>query len=115
MNQVYVKTDAQGRVVDINSDAYLPDPAGWTQVDEGDGDRYRHAQANYLPGPLTDAQGRYRYKLDEGDVVERTAEELAAEVLPEIGPTDIEILKTRVDAGEDAILFLMDMNMGGAV
>ena len=52
MNRVYALPDAQGRVTAVDSDANLSDPTGWTQVDQGDGDRYRHAQGNYLPGPL---------------------------------------------------------------
>ena len=83
---VYVKTDSQGRVVAINSSALLPDTTGWIKIDEGDGDRYHHAQGNYLPGRLIDEKGRYRYKLVDGKVVERTPEELAADALPASEP-----------------------------
>ena len=106
MNQVYVKTDAQERVIDISSDAYLTDTTGWTQVDEGDGDRYRNAQGNYQDGPMRDEAGRPRYKLADGAVVERTAEELAGDAVPEACPTEAE----RLDALEAAML---ELAMGG--
>lgn len=45
--KVLVQTDDAGRVTAINSDAFVSGD-GWTQIDEGEGDRYRHAQNNYL-------------------------------------------------------------------
>lgn len=80
MAKVYVKTDGSARVVAVNSDVFLTDLTGWTQVDEGEGDMFAHAQSMYLPGALMDIQGRYRYKLVGGEVVERTTEELAADL-----------------------------------
>ena len=31
---VYIRTDAAGRIVEINSSAFLADTAGWTAIDE---------------------------------------------------------------------------------
>lgn len=73
---VYIRVDDAGRVVGINSSAFLTDTDGWVQIDQGHGDRYHHAQGNYLPGPLMDERGVYRYKLADGAVVERTQEEM---------------------------------------
>ena len=87
MNKVYVLCDAQSLITAINSNAFLRDAKGWLQIDEGDGDRYMHAQGNYLPKPLMDMQGRYRYKLVDGAVVERMQEELAADAMPASEPT----------------------------
>ena len=88
---VYVKVDESNRVTSINSSAFLPDASGWVQIDSGYGDRYHHAQGNYLPGPLTDNRGVYRYKLVNGRPVERTQEEMDADyVPPEVKPTDAE-------------------------
>ena len=76
---VYIRVDDAGRVVNINSSAFLQSPAGWLQIDSGHGDRFHHAQGNYLPGPLMDEHGVYRYKLADGAVVERTAEDMDAD------------------------------------
>ena len=69
-----VQTDEAGHVTAINSDAFVSGE-GWTQIDEGEGDRYRHAQNNYLLKPLTDERGVYRYKLVDGLVAQRTQAE----------------------------------------
>lgn len=96
MYKVYVKTDETGRITAINSDAFLPDVDGWEQIDDGDGDRFHHAQGNYLPKPLMTEQGVYRYKLVDGKVVERTADEIAADIaaIPPPPPSAEERIKT---------------------
>lgn len=84
---VYVKTDEQGRITAINSSAFLPDPHGWILIDAGDGDKFHHAQGNYLPLPLRDERGICRYRLLKNRIVSRTVEEMEAD-LPEEVPTD---------------------------
>lgn len=74
--KVLVRTDDAGRVVDINSNAFVQNTEYWVEIDSGYGDRYMHAQGNYLPGPLMDERGVYRYRLEDGAVVERTREEM---------------------------------------
>lgn len=74
---VFVKTDDLGHITAVNSSAFLGDPAGWTQIDEGSGDRYHHAQGNYFPQPIITGSGVYRYKLTDGTALECTAEEIA--------------------------------------
>ena len=76
--KVLVQTDDAGRVTAINSDAFVSGD-GWTAIDEGEGDRYRHAQNNYLLKPLTDERGVYRYKLVDGLVAQRTQAEMDAD------------------------------------
>lgn len=66
---VYVKTDGQGNITAINSDAFLSDPSGWIKIDEGVGDRYCHAQNLYLEDGLCDDEGTPRYRLADGAVV----------------------------------------------
>lgn len=78
--RVYIKTDDKNRVTAVNSEIFISDTTGWTEIDRGDGDRYVHAQGNYLPKPLTDENGVYRYKYADGAVAERTAEEMAADI-----------------------------------
>lgn len=82
MIKVCVKTNENGCVVDINSSVFLPDVTGWIEIDEGEGDKYAHAQGNYLDKPIMDSNGVFNYKLVEGVAVERTDEEKAADVVP---------------------------------
>ena len=91
-SKVYVLPDASGRIIRIDGGYTMPeDLTGWVLIDEGTGDRYNLCQGNYLPGPLTDDRGIYRYKLADGKAVERTQEEMDADyVPPEVKPTDAE-------------------------
>ena len=84
---VYIKTDEKNRITDINSSAFISDISEWTKIDSGDGDRYHHAQGNYLPKPITDDNGVYCYKFENGAVCERSADEMAADMpIPEPAP-----------------------------
>ena len=80
MYKVFIKTDPQNRVTAVNSDAFLPDVDGWTQIDEGDGDKFMHAQGNYFQQSIMTIEGVYRYKLVDGEAVERTAAEIQADI-----------------------------------
>ncbi|MFT8347677.1 hypothetical protein [Clostridium saccharoperbutylacetonicum] len=73
--KVYVKIDSNNIITQIDSSIFLFDVEGWIQIDEGLGDRYSHAQGNYLDKPLMDMQGKYNYKLMDGKIVELTEEE----------------------------------------
>ena len=77
---VYVRADEAGRIVEINSSAFLADTAGWTAIDEGYGDKYHHAQGNYFPLPLYGTDGCANYKLADGTPALRTEAEKAAEI-----------------------------------
>ena len=80
MYKVFVKTDSAGRIISVNSDAFLSDITDWTQIDEGEGDKFHHAQGNYFPQSIMTIEGVYRYKLADGEVIERTAEEIQADI-----------------------------------
>ena len=86
---VYIKTDEEGRIIAVTSSAFLDDEIGWIEIDSGAGDKYHHAQGNYLDKPICTDDGIYQYKLVDGAVVERTAEEIAADLAaqPAPGPT----------------------------
>ena len=80
---VYVQVDEQDRITVVNSSAFVPD--GWgTEIDQGYGDKYHHAQGNYFPQPLYTEDGIPRYKLEEGQAIERTQEEINQDRLPSI-------------------------------
>lgn len=109
---VYTQSDTAGRIVGINSDAFLPALSGWVKIDEGFGDRYHHAQGNYLPLPLMDERGIYRYKLVDGVPVERTGEEMDADFaerpVPEQSTEEL-LLETAAD--HEYRLCLMELGL----
>ena len=75
-SRVYVLCDSKSRVLRLEGEYSLPaDLTGWTKIDEGYGDRFSRAQSHYLDKPLYDGAVP-RYKLVDGKVVERTAEEI---------------------------------------
>ena len=80
MYKVYIQTNPSGLVTAINSDTFIADTTDWVQIDEGVGDRYHHAQGNYMPKPLMTMQGIYQYKLADGKVVERSDKEIAIDI-----------------------------------
>lgn len=108
---VYAQVDAQGRITAVNSSAFVS-PEWGTEIDQGCGDQYHHAQGNYFPQPIYTEDGIHRYKLVDGQAVERTEEEMEADraALPEPGPTEAEKLRRRVAELENQIL---TMRLGG--
>lgn len=73
--KVYIKTNENNIITDINSSIFLNSIEGYTQIDEGSGDKYAHAQGNYLEKYLVDESGRYNYKFEDGKILELTEEE----------------------------------------
>lgn|GEM_PF-546506 len=78
--KVYAKTDENGVIIAVNSSAFITDTTGWTEIDEGGGDRFHHAQGNYLADGLLDERGLYNYKLIKGAPVPRTDADKQPEV-----------------------------------
>ena len=112
---VYAKTDSCGYITAVNSSAFLTDTTGWTEIDRGFGDRYHHAQGNYLPQPIITEGGAYRYKLIDGMVTECSTSEILEQEEAQkrnMPPT----LQDRVDALEttaDDMILLMAEMIGG--
>ena len=103
--KVLVRVDDAGRVVEINSSAFITNTDGWVEIDSGWGDKYHHAQGNYLESPLIDERGLFLYKLENGQVVKRSAAEVEAVKKPQpTAPTQEE----RLAALEDAFNLLLD-------
>lgn len=73
--KVYVKINENNIITDINSSIFLNDIEGYMQIDEGSGDKYAHAQGNYLEKSLVDKSGRFNYKFEDGKILELTEEE----------------------------------------
>nr|DAI35810.1 MAG TPA: hypothetical protein [Bacteriophage sp.] len=74
--KVYVSL-SNGYITSINSEIFLSQEEiqTMTEIDKGQGDKYAHAQSQYLEKELVDEQGRYNYKFLEGKVVEVAEEE----------------------------------------
>ena len=112
---VYVKPNSNGNITAVNSSAFLPDTAGWTEIDSGYGDKYHHAQGNYFPLPIITGGGAYRYRVVDGKPVECTKEEIAAQE-EALKPVPTPTLESRVDVLEtttdDMILLMADL-IGG--
>ena len=72
MYKVYVKLNEDKCVTLIDSEIFLTDEEmqSMTNIDEGEGDKYAHAQSQYLEKGLIDKYGRYNYKFTEGKVIE---------------------------------------------
>ena len=91
MTKVYVKTDTNTVITEINSDVFLSDVDGYTLIDE---------------------RGRYNYKLRDGNVTELT--EAEKDIL---FPDDTKKPNTeeRISVMEDAVqeLILMQLGVGG--
>lgn len=98
---VYVKLDERNLIASVDSSGFLSDIDGWTEIDSGYGDKYHHAQGNYFPKPLYDDRGIKRYKVEDGQPVERTQEEMDADyaAIPPPPPSD----KERIKALEDQL------------
>ncbi len=73
--KVYIKTNEQNIITAINSSIFLNNIEGYIQIDEGSGDKYAHAQGNYLYKSLVDESGRFNYKFENGQILELTEEE----------------------------------------
>lgn len=117
-SRVYVLLDSESRVLRLEGEYSLPaDLTGWTKIDEGYGDRFSLAQSHYLDKPLYDG-AVLRYKLVDGKVVERTAEEIEADKAklpkPAIPKTNAELesenanLKQQISALADQQSFYED-------
>lgn len=103
--QVFIKTDTKNRVIEINSSAFIGETADWLQIDEGDGDKYHHAQGNYLDKPIVDFDGARNYMYENENLREATKAEKQAEkaAFPLPPPTETE----RLEAAESALMALM--------
>lgn len=117
-SRVYVLCDSESRVLRLEGEYSLPaDLTGWTKIDEGSGDRFSLAQSHYLDKPLYDG-AVLRYKLVDGKVVERTAEEIEADKAklpkPVIPKTNAELeqenklLKAQLNAATERSDFIED-------
>lgn len=95
--KVYVKVDGNKCITNINSSIFLNDTKDYIEIDEGIGDKYSHAQGNYLERGLMDNQGRCNYKYVDNKITELTEEEkekLFPPILPQ--PNQQQVLNAKL-------------------
>lgn len=79
-SKVYVKVDKQNRILCCEGGYTTPnDLTDWVLIDEGSGDKYNLCQSHYFDKPIYTNDGVPRYKLVDGNAVERTVEEIEAD------------------------------------
>lgn len=116
-SRVYIVVDDENRVIQIEGEYSLSNIANLDEailIDEGAPcDRLNHAQNAYLDKPIRTDDGICQYKYEDGEVVERTEEEIEADraKLPKPMPTDadrIRQLTAQVEMAQEQITFLED-------
>lgn len=131
---VLARVTAAGLVAEIASTAFRKMEEGWRQIDSGLGDRYRHAQGNYLPGglcnenaalrwmtapaaqhPGREALVQYPWAGEVWGVYLRTPEELSTDPVPEEQPGSegIEVRVTRLEQQAGEMEQMLDMILEG--
>lgn len=81
-SKVYALTSADSYITRIDGGytiGNIATPADWVLIGEGYGDKYNLCQSNYFPKSLRTDGGAWRYKLVDGQVMECTQEEIAAQ------------------------------------
>lgn len=115
---IYALADEQGRIVAVNSEGIRKNLDGWTRVGEYESDR-PYAQGNFLPGGLLDDRGICRYRLVDGEITERTPEEMDADVtppMPQVSDTDLALIElASIVAEQQAALVELAMLIGESV
>ena len=99
---VYVRADSAGHILQCEggvSERNIKNPAEWVELDRGAGARYEFCQEYYFDRPIYTDDGIPRYKLVDGQAVERTQEEIEADraAIPAPPPTAQEQLRADVD------------------
>lgn len=95
--KVYVSLQ-DGYITSINSEIFLSEEemSTMTEIDKGQGDKYAHAQSQYLDKELVDEHGRYNYKFVEGKVIEVAEAEKPTIEEPKAVPTEQEKIEAQV-------------------
>ncbi len=81
--RVYIRVNEENYITQIEGESSLTNLGDLNApdihlIDEGEGERYYHAQGRYLAKPIMDFEnGCYNYKYVNGEIVEVTDEEKA--------------------------------------
>lgn len=95
--RVYVSLQ-DGYITSINSEIFLSQEEiqTMTEIDQGQGDKYAHAQGLYLEKELVDKYGRYNYKYINGKVVEVAEADKPTIEEPKAEPTEQEKINAQL-------------------
>lgn len=95
--KVYVSLQ-DGYITSINSEIFLSEEEMSTmaEIDKGQGDKYAHAQSQYLEKGLVDEKGRYNYKFVEGKVIEVAEADKPTIEEPKAVPTEQEKINAQL-------------------
>lgn len=95
--KVYVSLQ-DGYITSINSEIFLSQEEmdSMAEIDQGQGDKYAHAQSQYLEKGLVDEQGRYNYKFVEGKVIEVAEGDKPTIEKPKAVPTEQEKINAQL-------------------
>ena len=95
--KVYVSLQ-DGYITSINSEIFLSQEEiqAMTEIDKGQGDKYAHAQSQYLEKELVDEHGRYNYKFVEGKVIEVAEADKPTIEEPKAVPTEQEKINAQL-------------------
>ena len=98
MARVYINKDSENNITSINSSIFLSEEemSKMIEIDKGQGDKYAHAQGQYLDKGLVDEHGRYNYKYVEGKVVEVAEAEKPTIEEPKAVPTEQEKINAQL-------------------
>ena len=97
-SKVYIKLDSQNRIIQCEggyTEFNIDRIEDWIKIDEGYGDKYNLCQAHYFEKGLYTDEGLYRYKYINNKIIERTADELAAEIVPQT-PSQLDRIEAQV-------------------
>lgn len=95
--KVYVSL-SNGYIISINSEIFLSQEEiqTMTEIDRGQGDKYAHAQSQYLEKGLVDELGRYNYKYVEGKLIEVAEADKPTIEEPKAVPTEQEKINAQL-------------------
>lgn len=76
-SRVYILLDEESHIIRIEGEYTLPeDLTGWVLIEQGEScDRLNLAQSQYLPYPLLQDDGTWRYKYIDDQIVEVNTDE----------------------------------------
>ena len=74
---IYIKTNEDNYIINANNQFHIMDLENWIPIATGCGRDYRYARGGYFKKSLETFMGAYRYKYENGSVIECSDEEIA--------------------------------------